>query len=126
MKSNLRNKLRDLIAKVDLKALAFVERLSEITLDDYLLRLVLKGNQVKYANGDWTEVTGLNDVEDEPVSKFIPDLERFNDNISRASSGGETSFTSELKTSDGKVSVRWKSKYVPECSSIILIGRVKR
>lgn len=121
------------VAKLELKQLEMIEKLSE-KHNDYVIRIIQSSITDKFAavNGDWELVTGLKELdcvgkgweniipipEVPKVFKHISDIKK-HDNFD--------CFTTNLMIRDKKVvSVNWKGKYFPEINGLVFIGRVKR
>lgn len=121
------------IAKLELKQLEMIERLSE-KHNDYIVRIIQSSVTDKFVavNGDWELVTGIKEnncigksweniipkVELNEIFKHIENIKKY-DNFD--------CFMSNLITKNNKyVSVNWKGKYFPEINGLVFIGRVKR
>ena len=122
------------IAKLELKQLELVDRLSK-KHNDYVIRFIESSITEKFVavNGDWELVTGLSEEsctgsgwEDiipkkdlNTVFNHVEEIKKGNDNFD--------TFTSELIKKNGDlVSVVWKGKYFPEINGLVFIGRVNR
>ena len=121
------------VAKLELKQLEMIEKLSE-KHNDYIIRIIQSSVTDKFVavNGDWELVTGLKELdcvgkgweniipvpEVPKVFKYISDIKKHNN---------FDCFTTNLIIRDKKfVSVNWKGKYFPEINGLVFIGRVKR
>jgi len=122
------------IAKLELKQLEMVDRLSE-KHNDYVIRLIESSITDKFVavNGDWELVTGFNESYCTELGweKIVPkkDLNSVLKNVEDIKKGKENfnTFKSDLIKKDGKlVNVIWKGKYFPEINGLIFIGRVCR
>lgn len=133
MQKELTSSLKMTIAKLELKQLEFIDKLSK-RKNDYVIRCITcpETNKLLAVNGDWEIVT--NHLEGDCVGKsmydFIPEYE-----LQRAKRQSITlkhtkefdSFVCDIMDKDGcAVSVNWKSKYFPELDATVSIGRVKK
>ena len=122
------------IAKLELKQLEMVDRLSE-KHNDYVIRFIESSVTDKFVavNGDWELVTGFSEKHCTGLGweNIVPKYDLNNvlnhvDKIKKDDNGFD-SFTSELIKKDGKsIKVTWKGKYFPEINGLIFIGRVNR
>jgi PAS domain S-box-containing protein len=122
------------IAKLELKQLELVDRLSE-KHNDYVIRFIESSITDKFVavNGDWELVTGFSEEyctgfgwEDIVPAKDLNSILKHVDEIKRGNENFDT-FKSELIKKDGKlVQVVWRGKYFPEINGLIFIGRVNR
>lgn len=121
------------IAKLELKQLEMIERLSE-KHNDYVVRIIQSSVTDKFVavNGDWELVTGIkeNNCIGKSWENIIPNKELVNvfkhiEDIKKYDNFD--CFMSNLITKDNRyLSVNWKGKYFPEINGLIFIGRVKR
>lgn len=121
------------IAKLELKQLEMIERLSE-KHNDYVVRIIQSSVTDKFVavNGDWELVTGIkeNNCIGKSWENIIPNKELVNvfkhiEDIKKYDNFD--CFISNLITKDNRyLSVNWKGKYFPEINGLIFIGRVKR
>jgi PAS domain S-box-containing protein len=120
------------IAKLELKQLEMVDRLSE-KHNDYVIRLIESSLTEKFVavNGDWELVTGFK--EKDCVNWGWEDIVPKNDvnlvlrHVNNIKKGGNefNTFKSNLIKKDGKlVTVIWKGKYFKEINGLIFIGRI--
>jgi PAS domain S-box-containing protein len=122
------------IAKLELKQLELIDRLSQ-KHDDYVIRFIESTITDKFVtvNGDWSLVTGFSEEYCTGLGweNIIPNYDLNNvlnqvDKIKKNDSEFD-SFTSDLIKKDGKViKVTWKGKYFPEINGLVFIGRVCR
>lgn len=121
------------IAKLELKQLEMIDRLSE-KHNDYVIRLVqsTKDNNFLSVNGDWELISQykeedfigkswdsiLNNNDVASVKKHVDDIKKMKTFYP---------FNCNIKVKNNRlVNVDWKGKYFPEIDSVIYIGRVKR
>lgn len=122
------------VAKLELKQLELIDRLSE-KHNDYVIRFIESTITDKFVavNGDWELVTGFSEKYCTGLSweNIIPKYDLNNvlnhvEKIKKIDSEFDT-FTSDLTKKDGKViKVIWKGKYFPEINGLVFIGRVSR
>ena len=121
------------IAKLEVKQLEFIDKLSE-KHNDYVIRIIQSSITDKFAsvNGDWGLITGYNDDEyiDAGWEDIIPPnqikyvLKNIED-IKKNEYFNE--FKTQLKIKNGRlIDVCWKGKFYPEINGLVFIGRVKR
>lgn len=121
------------VAKLELKQLEMIEKLSE-KHNDYVIRLIQSSITDKFVavNGDWELVTGLKEINSigKGWEHIIPtqEINKIFKHISEIKKQNNfDTFTTNLIIRDGKfVSVNWKGKYFPEINGLVFIGRVKR
>lgn len=121
------------IAKLELKQLEMIERLSD-KHNDYVIRLIQSSITDKFVavNGDWELVTGLKEREcvGDGWENIVPDSElpkilKSIDGIKKHDNFD--CFVSDLIIKGNKkIPVIWKGKYFPEINGLVFIGRVKR
>lgn len=122
------------VAKLELKQLELVEKLSE-KHNDYVIRLIQSSTTDKFiaVNGDWEMLTGI--LESNCVGNdwcdIVPknEISTVNKHVDLIKKGGEyfDGFKSTLYKKDGGlISVNWKGKYFPEINGLVFIGRVSR
>jgi PAS domain-containing protein len=122
------------IAKLELKQLEVIDKLSRKIDDEYIIRCVTcpDTNNFIAVNGDWETVIGVNEYECIGLSifDFLPDYEkkRVAEQVKVLMDGNEfNSFVCDLIDKDGLlVSVDWRSKYFAQINSIVSIGRVSK
>lgn len=128
------NALQLTIAKLELKQLEMVDRLSE-KHNDYVIRFIESSITDKFVavNGDWELVTGFSEKDSIGFGweNIVPksELKQVLNHVDgiKKNDGEFDSFTSELIKKDGKnVKVIWKGKYFPEINGLVFIGRVNR
>ena len=130
----MNNQLQLTVAKLELKQLELVEKLSE-RHNDYVIRLIQSSVTDKFiaVNGDWEILTGI--MESSCVGKgwenIVPKNELLSviKHVDFIKKGGDyfDGFKSTLYKKDGKlISVTWKGKYFPEINGLVFIGRVSR
>jgi len=127
------NPLQLTIAKLELKQLEMIDKLSE-KHSDYVVRLIQSSVTDKFimVNGDWELITGFKEsyCSDKGWEDLLPqsdlknmlkqiDLVKTNNNI-------KSFKTSLLMKSGNVITVSWKCKYFAEINGLIFIGRVKR
>jgi PAS domain S-box-containing protein len=130
----MNNALQLTIAKLELKQLEMVDRLSE-KHNDYVIRFIESSITDKFVavNGDWELVTGFSEQDCTGLSweNIVPkyDLNKVLNHVDKIKKNDDEfdSFTSELIKKDGKnINVVWKGKYFPEINGLVFIGRVNR
>jgi PAS domain S-box-containing protein len=127
------NPLQLTIAKLELKQLEMIDKLSE-KHSDYVIRLIQSSITDKFimVNGDWELITGFKEsyCSDKGWEDLLPqsDLKKMLKQIDLTKSNSElNSFKTNLLMKSGKtITVNWKCKYFPEINGLIFIGRVKR
>jgi len=134
MQKEITNNLQLTIAKLELKQLEFIDKVSK-KHNDYVIRCITDPIKKTFiaVNGDWKKVTGYGEdfCVGKEWSEFIPD-EHAEVVISEASSildeeGGFDSFVCDIVSVTGElISVDWKAKFYPEINSVVSIGRVKK
>ena len=120
------------VAKLELKQLEVIDKLSTNTDTEYVIRCIIDPLTTKVldVNGDWESVTGYDEgscvgkdwlsfisKEDEVVS-FI--------DVALASVGDFIEYKTKLLTVDGMVDVSWKVRYFPDIDAMVSIGRVNK
>jgi PAS domain-containing protein len=133
MQKELTSNLKMTIAKLELKQLEFINKLS-LRNDDYIIRCITcpETSELLALNGDWERVT--NHSENECIGKtiyeFMPDYElrRAKVQSNKLKNKKEfDSFVCDILDKDGcAISVDWKSKYFPNINATVSIGRVKK
>ncbi len=133
MQKELTSSLKMTIAKLELKQLEFIDKLSK-RKNDYIIRCITcpETNKLLAVNGDWEIVT--NHLEDECLGKslyeFMPEyeLERAKrQSITLKQTKEFDSFICDIIDNNGYVvSVNWTSKFFPELDATVSIGRVKK
>lgn len=127
------NQLQLTIAKLELKQLEMIDKLSE-KHNDYVIRLIQSSVTDKFVavNGDWELVTGYKESyclnkgwEDILPVSYLNDMTNHIDLIKKIDNfdGFKSNIISK---SGGLINVYWKCKYFPEINGLIFIGRVKR
>jgi|GEM_PF-5257300 len=126
------NNLRKTLAKLRLKELEMIDRLSDGNGKFYVIRCEIDPNtlQFKAVNGDWERVTGF--TESQCVGKEWPKFLQEEDRDkalkisekARSSNEFESSEYDLIKSSGEIVHVRWKSKYYATIGSILSIGKI--
>ena len=130
----MNNQLQLTVAKLELKQLEMVEKLSE-RHNDYVIRLIQSSTNNKFiaVNGDWELLTGI--MESSCVGKTWENIVPKNEilsvikHVESIKMGSEyfDGFKSTLYKKDGNlISVSWKGKYFPEINGLVFIGRVTR
>lgn len=130
----MNSQLQLTVAKLELKQLELVEKLSE-RHNDYVIRLIQSTTDDKFiaVNGDWELLTGI--MESNCIGKgwcdIVPrsELKSVINHVDDMKLGGEyfDGFKSTLYKKDGGlISVSWKGKYFPEINGLVFIGRVSR
>jgi len=131
MQKELTSNLKLTIAKLELKQLEFIDKLS-VRHNDYVIRCITCPDTNKFlaVNGDWEKVTDFKEVDcvGKVWADFIPESEKVLDKIDRSNKdGGFESFICDVRKKDGTcTSVDWKSKFFPEINAIVTIGRTKK
>jgi hypothetical protein len=130
----MNNQLQLTVAKLELKQLELVEKLSE-RHNDYVIRLIQSSTTDKFiaVNGDWELLTGIMEYScvDKGWENIVPkhELTSVMNHIDSIKKGGQyfDGFKSTLYKKDGGlISVSWKGKYFPEIKGLVFIGRVTR
>lgn len=121
------------IAKLELKQLELIDKLSKRNKDEYIIRCITcpETNEFITVNGDWNKVLGFN--EKDCIGKSIFDfmapyeLGRAKlEAIKMKDSEEFDSFVCDMVDKNGlPVSVDWKAKYYPDINATVSIGRVK-
>jgi len=130
----MNSQLQLTVAKLELKQLELVEKLSE-RHNDYVIRLIQSTTTNKFiaVNGDWELLTGI--LESNCVgldwTDIVPkkELKSVMNHVEYMKKNGEyfDGFKSTLYKKDGDlISVSWKGKYFPEINGLVFIGRVTR
>jgi len=121
------------IAKLEVKQLEFIDKLSE-KHNDYVIRIIQSSTNNKFVsvNGDWELITGFKESEyidfsweDIITTSELSYVLKHVDGIKHSEYFNE--FKTKLKIKNNKfVDVCWKGKYYPEINGLVFIGRVKR
>lgn len=130
----MNNQLQLTVAKLELKQLELVEKLSE-RHNDYVIRLIQSSITDKFiaVNGDWELLTGI--MESNCIGKGWENIIPKNEvqsvikhiNTIKKDTQYFDGFSSTLYKRDGDlISVSWKGKYFPEINGLVFIGRVTR
>jgi PAS domain S-box-containing protein len=130
----MNNQLQLTVAKLELKQLELVEKLSE-RHNDYVIRLIQSSITDKFiaVNGDWELLTGI--MESNCIGKSWENIIPKNEvqsvikhiNTIKKDTQYFDGFNSTLYKRDGDlISVSWKGKYFPEINGLVFIGRVTR
>jgi len=127
------NQLQLTIAKLELKQLEMIDKLSE-KHNDYVIRLIQSSVTDKFVavNGDWELVTGFKEsyCSGKGWEDLLPesDLKNMLKHIDLVKSSDYfDGFKSNLLMKGGKaINVYWKCKFFPEINGLIFIGRVGR
>ena len=126
------NNLQFIIAKLELKQLEVIDRLSQ-RHNDYVIRCITTPDGYFLSvNGDWENISGFNEefCIGKHITDFIPDYD-----VKKATDTsriiiedyGFDGFTCNLTTLKGHdISVDWKTKHFPQINAIVTIGRVKK
>jgi hypothetical protein len=128
------NVLQLTVAKLELKQLELIDRLSK-KHNDYVIRVIMSTITDKFVavNGDWEFVTGFKEAH--CVDKSWDDVSPKNEikniikNIDLIKNNKDDfkDFNSNIIKKDGTIlNVNWKGKYFPEINGLVLIGRVRR
>jgi len=121
------------VAKLELKQLELIDRLSE-KHNDYVIRIVQSSVTDKFVavNGDWELITGFKECDfvDRGWEDIITPKEKYSV-LKQIESIKKTkdfySFKTDIEISNKKIMlVDWKGKYFPEINGLVFIGRVKR
>lgn len=135
MQKEISNNLQLTIAKLELKQLEFIDKVSKRNNKDYIIRCITDPIERRFiaVNGDWEKVTGYDEsfCIGKEWSEFIPDESVENvisDTKGMIDEDGEfDSFVCDVITITGKpIKVTWKAKFYPEINSVVAIGRVKK
>lgn len=120
------------IAKLELKQLEVIDKLSE-NHSDYVIRCVTDPETCEFleVNGDWEKVTGFSEKAciGKPWTDFIVDEDEMiveNTKHLIYSDSKFSKYECNIATRYGTALVKWKSMYYPEINSIVSIGRVKK
>lgn len=127
-------RLKNIIAKLKLKELEIVDRLSDAH-NDYVIRCITDPITHRYiaVNGSWDILTGYNSSE--CVGKlwkdFIPTSELSKvfcetQELIKDSNGFNTYKCNFIKRDGSTIYVNWKSKYYKEINAVVSIGRVPK
>jgi PAS domain-containing protein len=127
------NQLQLTIAKLELKQLEMIDKLSE-KHNDYIIRLIQSTKDGRFVsiNGDWELITGFkeSDCLDMGWGDLLPkdEVNKMLTHVNIAKSINYfDGFVTELVTKNGKtIKVYWKCKFFPEIDGLIFIGRVTR
>lgn len=121
------------VAKLELKQLEVVDKLSTKTDTEYVVRCIIDPLTTKIidVNGDWEIVTGYNEgscVGENWLNFIEKDRDEVEHFIEMAllSVNKFVEYKTKLLTVDGMVDVRWKVRYFPDIDAMISIGRVCR
>lgn len=122
------------IAKLELKQLEVIDKLSRKRTDEHIIRCVTCPDTNKFiaVNGDWEKVIGINEYDciGKSIFDFMPEYEkeRAHTQANKLMDINEfDSFVCDLIDDKGSsVSVDWKSKYFPKINATVSIGRVKK
>jgi len=132
MQKEIKSNLTLTIAKLELKQLEFIDKLST-KHDDYIIRCVTSPDTYKFLalNGDWEKVTNF--TEEECVGKSWNEFVKEPTDIIKTSEeafdkdGGFDTYICDVKKQDGSyISVSWKAKLFTNINAIVSIGRVKK
>lgn len=127
-------KLNSIIAKLKLKELEMVDRLS-VSHNNYVIRCITNPTTFEFiaVNGDWNKVTGHPEKECLGMTwlDFIP-----TDEVDRVKKEAEALFKEKnsfenlccnlLGINGNKIPVCWKAKYYPEINAVVSIGKVAK
>ncbi len=116
------------IAKLELKQLEVIDKLSE-RHDDYVIRCITCPDSLEFiaVNGDWEMVTGFK--EGACIGMLFSDFIPENQGTPRSTFIEDKfiSYNCDLITKDGSVvNVDWKTKHFPDIDAAVSIGRVKK
>jgi len=131
MQKELTSKLKLTIAKLELKQLEFIDKIS-VRHNDYVIRCITcpDTNEFLAVNGDWETVTNFKEKDciGRKWTEFIPKSEDVLAEIFRSIDGGgfESYICDILKKDGSTTSVNWKSKFFPEINAIVTIGRAQK
>lgn len=133
MQKELTSNLKMTIAKLELKQLEFIDKLSS-RKNHYVIRCITcpDTNEFLAINGDWERVTNHSEEDclGKTVYDFMPEyeLKRAKHQSNNLKHNREfDSFVCDIVNKDGDyISVDWKSKYFPEINATISIGRVEK
>lgn len=122
------------IAKLELKQLELIDKLSRKKTDEHIIRCVTCPDTNKFiaVNGDWEKVIGINEYDciGKSIFDFMPDYEKDRAEVQARNLLDSTEFDSfvcDLIDDNGAcVSVDWKAKYFPKINATVSIGRVKK
>lgn len=131
MQKEITSNLKMTIAKLELKQLEFIDKLSLIH-NDYVIRCITcpDTNEFLAVNGDWEKVTNFKekDCVGKKWGDFIsaPIVKTIN-STDIADNCEFDSFVCDVTKKDGtSTSVNWKSKFFPEINAVVAIGRAKK
>lgn len=133
MQKELISNLNLVIAKLELKQLEIVNKLSVKSSDDYLIRCIICPETSDFiaVNGDWGRVIGIEEYDCVGKSLFdfisVRDIKRARKQFNLLLDKNEfDSFVCDMIDINGNnITVDWKAKYSPKINGIISIGRVK-
>jgi len=127
MQEEITTSLKMTIAKLELKQLEVIDKLSE-KHNDSIIRCITcpESDEFLAVNGDWEHVTGFK--EDICIgmnfNDFIPD---YTASEPKEHEDGFEWYNSQLITKTGEsVNVDWKMKHFPDINAIVSIGRVTK
>ena len=128
MQKEITSNLTLTIAKLELKQLEVIDKLSE-KYNDNVIRCITNPDTLELiaVNGDWEKVTGFKDKACIGMcfNDFIPE----NQYAPRNTTIEEdfVSYNCDMITKSGvPVNVNWKTKHFPELNAAVSIGRVKK
>lgn len=131
MQKEITSSLKMIIAKLELKQLEFIDKLSLIH-NDYVIRCITcpDTNEFLAVNGDWERVTDFKekDCVGKKWGDFIskPPMNIVNSDDDKNTDDFD-SFVCDVVKKDGtRSSVNWKSKFFPEINAVVSIGRAKK
>ena len=128
MQKEIMSSLQLTVAKLELKQLEVVDKLSTKTDTEYVVRCIIDPLTTKImdVNGDWEIVTGYNEGScvGENWLNFIEkergEVEHFIE-MALSSVNEFVEYKTKLLTVDGMVDVRWKARYFPDIDAMISI-----
>lgn len=129
MQKEITSNLTLTIAKLELKQLEVIDKLSE-KHNDNVIRCITNPDTLELiaVNGDWERVTGFKDKACVGMcfTDFIPEDQSHVTNTS-IDENDFLSYNSNMITKSGvPVNVNWKTKHFPELNAAVSIGRVKK
>ena len=124
------SKLKMIIAKLKLKELEVIDRLSK-SHNDYIVRVII--DPISYIilaiNGDWEKVSGFkeSDVLGKNWQEFIDPIQSDNSLAITDNSEGFTESSFSIKNSDGGlIPVKSKSKFYSDINATVSICKVAK
>ena len=130
----MKSSLELTIAKLELKQLEVIDKLSIRPNSEYIIRCITSpdSNEFIAVNGDWKKVVGWeeSDCVGKTLYDFMPAYEIARAKIESTKlllTSEFESFICDLMDKDGcAVSIDWRAKYFPDINATVSIGRVTK